>query len=426
MIWVMKDRIIFHSDINHCYAQIEEMKYPELRLVPMAVGGHEETRHGIILAKNDLAKAKGVKTGESLREAYEKCPDLLIIPPAYKDYEYYTDAVKDISREYSDHVESFGLDEAWIDYTDSERLFGPAYGTAAEIQKRVLEEIGLTVSIGISWNKIFAKLGSDLIKPSGLVDIRRDNFRKVVWPLPVSELLYVGPATYRKLHRRGILTIGELAQYPVQNLKRYLGVAGEVIHAFANGDDTSPVTHTEHSRQVKSVGNSMTLVHDVYSLEEADPVFYMLSESVASRLRGHGLEGDVVHVSLRTADMNWYGWERKISRRTYVSMEIHDAAIGILRQNYDFHEAVRAVGVSLSHLSAAGSFRQADLFTPFKTYEQALAADLAMDDLRRRFGFDSVKRACTIVDRKLTDFNVKDDHTIHPVGYFQGRKMDVL
>lgn len=171
----MKDKVIFHIDINHCYAQIEEMKQPHLRDVPMAVGGHEEKRHGIILAKNDLAKAAHVMTGESLREAKEKCPDLLIIPPSYDDYIYYTGLVKDIYRQYSDHVEPFGLDEAWIDYTDSRKLYGEPVKTARLIQDRVEKEIGLTVSVGVSWNKAFAKLGSDMKKPRGMTVITRDN-----------------------------------------------------------------------------------------------------------------------------------------------------------------------------------------------------------------------------------------------------------
>ena len=183
------DRVIFHADINHCYAQIEEMKFPKLREVPMAVGGHEESRHGIILAKNDLAKKFNIKTGESLRDARRKCKDLLIIPPHYEDYIYYTEQVKEIYREYTDKVESFGLDEAWCDYSESVRLFGDGLKMASTIQKRVLEEVGLTISIGVSYNKIFAKLGSDMIKPSGLVSITRANFKEVVWPLPVGDLL---------------------------------------------------------------------------------------------------------------------------------------------------------------------------------------------------------------------------------------------
>ena len=229
-----KDRVIFHIDINHCYAQIEEMKYPALRDVPMAVGGHEETRHGIILAKNDLAKKYGIKTGESLREAREKCEDLLIIPPSYDDYIYYTGEVKKIYRRYSDHVESFGLDEAWIDYTDFAKLFGDPENIVRKIQTEVKREIGLDVSAGLSWNKIFAKLGSDRKKPDGPAVITRDNYQETVWPLPASDLLYVGPATTRKRLARGIHTIGELAVYPQKYLKKAMGAAGVMISVFAN------------------------------------------------------------------------------------------------------------------------------------------------------------------------------------------------
>ncbi|MBR2812488.1 MAG: DNA polymerase IV, partial [Solobacterium sp.] len=286
----MKEKIVMHADIDHCYAQIEEMKFPALRDVPMAVGGHEEKRHGIILAKNDLAKKAGVKTGESLREAYDKCPQLLIIPPSYDDYTYYTSLVKDIYREYSDRVESFGLDEAWIDLTDSGRLIGDEMSAAEKIQQRVLREIGLTVSIGVSYNKVFAKFGSDLRKPFGITHITRQNYRQLVWPRPVQDLLYVGPATNRKLHSRGILTVGELACYPVSYLKEAMGAAGVMIHAFANGEDPSEVAGSAEAPPVKSVGNAMTLIHDVVSAEEIRPVCFVLAESVASRLRDHGME----------------------------------------------------------------------------------------------------------------------------------------
>lgn len=180
-----KERVILHCDINHCYAQIEEMKYPELRLIPMAVGGHEEERHGIILAKNDLAKPFHIKTGESLREAYAKCPHLTIVAPNYEEYIYYTEMVKRIYRDYSDKVESYGLDEAWIDVSDSVQLFGSGYAIAKEIQQRVYEEVGLSISIGVSFNKIFAKVGSDMEKYMGLVEITRENYKERVWCLPV-------------------------------------------------------------------------------------------------------------------------------------------------------------------------------------------------------------------------------------------------
>ena len=417
------DRVIFHIDINHCYAQIEEMKYPKLREIPMAVGGHEEKRHGIILAKNDPAKKFGILTGESLREAREKCPDLLIIPPAYDDYIYYTSLVKDIYREYSSQVESFGLDEAWIDYTPSQHLFGDPVHTAGEIIRRVREEIGLDVSAGLSWNKVFAKLGSDLKKKDGPAVITRENYRQTVWPLQASDLLYVGPATTRKLRRRGIHTIGELACYPRRYLKEAMGVAGEMIHAFANGEDTSPVAENGSCIPPKSVGNSMTMIHDVMSLEELRPVCWVLAEAVASRMRDHGMEGDVVSVSMRSAGLDWFGCERKIVQPTYVSTEILHTAMELIGEAYDFSAPMRAVGIAVSHLRPRGAYRQMNLFVNEKAYEKARRSDLAMDEIRKLYGFDAVRRACTLLDRPLTDFNVKDDHTVHPVGYFQGRKM---
>jgi DNA polymerase-4 len=419
----MPERIIFHIDINHCYAQIEEMMYPALRHVSMAVGGHEETRHGIILTKNDLAKAKGVRTGESLRDAYEKDPDLLIIPPHYEEYIYYTNKVKEIYREYSDQVESFGLDEAWIDYTASRKLFGEPEKVCQEIVNRVYQEIGLKTSAGISWNKVFAKLGSDQ-KADGPFVITRENYRNTVWPLPVKDLLYVGPATYAKLRSRSIRTIGELAEYPEIHLKNAMGMAGVMIHAFANGEDSSPVAEQAAVSVPKSVGNSMTMIHDVHSLEELRPVSYVLCEAVSSRLKEQGLEGDTIHLSLRSAGLDWSGCEKKIPQKTNISHEIF-ASMMEMTSCYDFCVPLRAVGVAVSHLSPAGTMRQMDLFVDEIAREKQRKIDMAMDEIRGRYGFYAVRRACTLIDRPLTEFNAKEDHVIHPVGYFQGRKMTV-
>jgi len=419
----MPDRVIFHIDINHCYAQIEEMKYPQLRDVPMAVGGHEEKRHGIILAKNDPAKRAGVITGESLREALEACPELLIIPPNYDDYIYYTGQVKQIYREYSDAVESFGLDEAWVDYTHSAQLFGDPVSMARHIQQRVLTEIGLTVSVGISWNKAFAKLGSDMKKPSGLTAITRENYRQLAWPLPVGDLLYVGPATERKLRERGMHTIGDLAGYPVRHLHKAMGIAGDLISALANGEDSSPVQEISYTAPVKSVGNSMTLIHDVGSLEELRPAAYVLAEAVASRLKDQGLEGDVISASMRSSGLDWYMKQRRIAERTNLSGEILEVMMDLIAECYDFSMPLRAVGVSVSDLRPWRLQRQLSLFTDELSREKALRLDQAVDEVRSRYGFAAVRRACTLVDRPLTDFNPKGDHTVHPVGYFQGRKM---
>ena len=419
----MEDKVIFHIDINHCYAQIEEMKYPELRFIPMAVGGHEEKRHGIILAKNDLAKKAGIKTGESLREAYEKCPDLLIIPPAYNDYIYYSQEIRKLYQEYTDHVEPFGLDEAWLDFTGSTRIYGDPCMTAARIQQRVLREFGLTVSVGISWNKAFAKLGSDLKKPSGMTVITRDNYKDIVWPRPASDLLYVGYATEKKLRSRGIYTIGQLANYPVHWLKESMGIAGEVISAFANGEDRSNVAETFFRTPVKSVGNAMTLIHDVNDADELRPAMYVLCEAVASRLKDHDMEGCVISVSARSGGLEWYGKQRKIPQPTNVSEEILKTAMELIEESYDFSVPLRAAGVSVSQLHPWHSKRQLSLFADEEAYDDALRIDTAMDRIREQYGFYSVRRACTLIDRPLTEFNPKGDHTVYPIGYFRGRKM---
>ena len=260
------ERWIIHSDINHCYAQIEEMMYPELRNVPMAIGGHEEDRHGIILAKNDLAKKYHIKTGESLRDAFQKCPELLIVPPHYDDYLFYTEEVKRIYREYSDKVESFGLDEAWIDITGTEKLFHKtAMELAEEIQRRVFKELGLTVSMGLSFNKVFAKLGSDLDKKQGLAVITRDNFKDMVFPLPVADILYIGKATSSQLNERNIYTLGDLALSSKEYIKSFLGKNGEMVWLFANGYDTLSVNSSQ--QVIKSVGNGITAKHDIHTIE---------------------------------------------------------------------------------------------------------------------------------------------------------------
>ncbi|NCB33240.1 MAG: DNA polymerase IV [Erysipelotrichia bacterium] len=420
----MQNRVIFHIDINHCYAQIEEMKYPGLRDVPMAVGGHEEKRQGIILAKNDLAKKAGVITGESLREARQACEDLLILPPAYDDYIFYTQAVKSIYREYTSHVESFGLDEAWLDCTDSQKLFGDPLLIAKEIQQRVLDEIGLTVSVGVSWNKIFAKLGSDMKKPSGMTIITRENYQDMVWPLPVSDLLYVGWATARKLHDRGVYTIGDLAGFPIRLLKKAMGAAGELISVFANGNDQSPVQEAFHEIPPKSIGNSMTLIHDVCSLEELKPAAFVIAEAVASRLKSAGMEGNVITVSMRSSVLNWYMRQTKLNARTSLSNEIFDVMMRLIAESYSFETApLRAVGVSVSNLHSFTGYRQISFLVDEHRREQIWHMDNAMDEIREKYGFSSVRRACTLVDRQLTDFNPKEEHTVYPTGYFQGRRM---
>lgn len=413
-----QDRIIVHSDINHCYAQIEEMRYPQLRDIPMVVGGNEEKRHGIILAKNDKAKAFHIKTGESLREALAKCPQLKIVPPDYEAYMYYTERVKDIYREYSDQVESFGLDEAWVDLSGSTALFGNGLDIAKEMQRRIFTELGLTVSMGVSYNKIFAKIGSDMIKHMGMVEITRENYKEKIWPLPVQDLFYVGRATHKKLAYFSIETIGQLAQLPQGWMKDRFGKMGELIWWFANGEDVSEVALSSQQEVVKSVGNAITTCKDVTNFEEAKMVYYVLVESVASRLREQGLRGNVIAISLRSKQLTWFTRQKKIEQATNLAGEIMPHVLSLLQANYDFDQPLRTIGVTISSLEKDTPFTQLNLFVSEKERDRMKRLEKTMDAIRERFGYEKVQRCSLLQDQRLTDFNPKQDHVIHPVGFF--------
>ena len=412
------ERVILHSDINHCYAQIEEMKFPQLREVCMAVGGSERSRHGIILAKNDKAKECGVKTGESLREAFVKCPQLCIIPPNYEEYVYYSEKVKEIYQAYSDKVESFGLDEAWIDVSESTKLFGSGYEIATEIQKRVKDELGLSVSIGISYNKVFAKMGSDMKKNMGLVEITRTNFRDMLWPLPIEHLFYVGKATAKKLRQYSIVTIGELAQLPRVWLKEHFGKMGELVWWFANGQDISEVAFHNQKEEVKSIGNGITTPRDLCTFEEAKIVFYVLAESVASRLREQGLQGNVISISLRNKYLESITRQCKIDKATNLASEIMEHILLLLKENYDFHIPLRSVAVSISGIQYMECYRQLNLFVDEKNYQKQQRLEQVVDDNRKKYGFKKIQRCCMLIDQGLSDFQPQRDHVIHPESFF--------
>lgn len=414
----MMERKIMHADINHCYAQIMEMLYPQLRDIPMAVGGNEEMRHGIILARNLKAKAYGVKTAETLREALKKCPQLVIVPPQFQNFMIYTEQVKDIYREYTDQVESFGLDEAWVDLTHSQQLFGDALDIAKTIQQRVLNEVGLTISIGLSFNKVFAKLGSDMIKPMGFVEIRQDNYQSVIHQLPVEDLLYVGPSTKTKLNHVDIFTIGDLANKPKSFLKHLMGKNGEMIWYFANGLDTSEVMLKQYKAPIKSVGNSITTPADITSYAEALIVFQVLAESVASRLRDAGMQGRVISISLRDVELSSFTRQRKRAQPTNLSSEIMSEVKSLLQENYVFSQSLRSIGISVSDLCEDSGFYQYNLFEDSSQRDKQVKLEQCIDEIRNKYGFNKVQRLSVHINRQLTDFNPKSDHVIFPASWF--------
>lgn len=412
-------RSIIHVDMNNFYASVECLYRPEIRHLPVAVAGDPLNRHGIILAKNMIAKRLGVKTGEAIWEAKQKAPKLVTVPPDFAQYLKFSRLARGILYDYTDQIEAFGLDENWADVTGSLSIFGSAHDIAELIRKRVKDELGITVSIGVSFNKIFAKLGSDYKKPDAITDIMPDNFKSLVWPLPASDLLYVGKATSRKLTSIGITTIGGIAKCPKDVLCRKLGKWGEVLWLFANGLDTAPVRLLGQEAAVKSVGNGITCPRDLTADEDVQLVFTVLAESVAARLRDYNLKCTGVEIQIRDKNLYYMTRQQKISRPTFLSSDIIAAAMQLFSANYRWFYPVRAVALRGINLVTADTLVELSLFEDESKNLAAENLARTIDGLRKRFGHDSILRASSLLDRNLTGFNPKEDHTIHPVSYFR-------
>ena len=408
------DRCILHVDCNCFYASVEMLYHPETRTCPMAVGGSEQSRHGIILAKNDLAKRCGVSTGEALRLARQKCPDLLVLPPNFPRYLEFSHRVKQILACYTDQMESFGIDEAWLDVTGSIALFGSGEQIAHTIRRRIKEELGITVSVGVSWNKVFAKLGSDLKKPDAVSVITPDNFRQVIWPLPASYLLGVGHATQKRLSRLGIQTIGELAQAPHTLLAKQLGKTGEMLWSYANGLEHSPVAQNDVHAPVKSIGNSTTTARDINTPADAKLVLTVLAESVCTRLRKQGFLCRTVSVSLRTTALHRSEFQCTLPQASDETQLILHTAFDLLQTHFRWDCALRSLGIQLTGLCSAAEPIQLDLFSDPIRYSQL---DHAVDRVRRRFGNASVLRASILLDPTLIRLDPKADHIIRSIGF---------
>ena len=412
------ERVILHSDINACYASIEQLYHPELRNVPLAVGGDPEARHGIVLAKSEMAKKAGVKTGMALWQAKQVCPNIVFVPPRMDLYLKFSRLAHEIYADYTDLQEPFGIDESWLDVTGS-AIKGDGMTIAREISARFKKELGITVSIGVSWNKIFAKLGSDYKKPDAITEINKENYRDIVFPLPASDLLYVGPATTKKLVRYGIRTIGQLAETDPEFLHRVFGEMGYVLSVFANGADRTPVSLENTEAPIKSIGNSTTTPRDLVNDNDVAIVVQLLSESVASRLRDNGFAGYVVEIYVRDNELFSFTRQHKISFPTNISTEIAKEAMTLFRDHYSWKKPIRSVGVRVSDLVQDTTPYQLDLYTDPYLRERKLTIDRTVDDLRRRFGFGTIQRGCMYKDRKLSSLNAKEDNTVHPHGYME-------
>ncbi len=410
------DRIILHCDLNSFYASVEMLYHPETRHLPIAVGGSVEQRHGIILTKNALAKKFGVKTAEPIWQAKSKCPNLIVYPPDFSKYLKFSKLVKNIFLDYSDRVESFGIDEAWIDITHSYHLFGTPYRVAYLIKERIKNELGITASVGISYNKVFAKLASDIQKYDAITIINRENKEKIVDPLPTNDLLFVGNSTFEKLQALNIHTIGDIAKSEISYLKNVLGKTGELIHYYANGHDLSEVAKYDHSRVAKSIGNSTTTVTDMSTYQDIYLVLSILSQSVAARLKQQGLAGKCISVGLRTKELKSFSLQTTLINPTNLYQEILNESMELVKKNYFLDIPLRSIGVSVNKLISEDSHQQLDLFSKLDK-EKIRAVEDTVDKIRERFGYNSINYALTKLNPELTEFNPKDDHVIFPIGW---------
>ncbi len=397
------DRVIFHIDVNSAFLSWEAAYRLhhlggklDLRTIPSAVGGDMAKRHGIILAKSGPAKAYKIQTGEPVVDALRKCPDLVLVPPNYNLYQRSSAAFIDLLKQYSPMVEQYSIDEAFMDMTGTESLFGEPENVAAEMKERIQNELGFTVNIGISNNKVLAKMASDFQKPNRVHTLWGREIKEKMWPLPVSELFFVGRATTKKLLGLGIKTIGELAQTHLSIIKSHFGKNGEIIWAFANGIDCSAVEPTPPPN--KGYGNSTTIAFDVTDFETAHLVLLSLAETVSARLRSDNVKISVISVGIKDYNLAYYGHQKTIDTPTNITREIYETACQIFDEAWN-KIPIRHLGIHTNHVTAESS-RQINIFDSMD-YEKQEKLDRIVDDIRKRFGIDSIKRASFIKSESI-------------------------
>lgn len=406
------ERAILHCDLNNFYASVETVLHPELRGKPVAVCGSVEDRHGIVLAKSEPAKKCGVKTAETIWQAKRKCPDLIVLPPHFDVYVQYAKTVRQIYCRYTNQVEPFGLDECWLDVGGSERLFGAPHEIAFLIKETVKKETGLTVSVGVSFNKIFAKLGSDMKKPDAITVIGRENFREIIWPLPASDLLWVGKSTYSVLQRYGISTIGDVACAAPVLLKKLFGKNGVCLWQSANGLENSKVCDSAYKAPVKSIGRGITCVEDLQSNEEVWRVILTLSHTVSEHLRREELAASGVQISIKNTALFTTQAQEKLLFSTQNSWEIAAKAQRIFTGHYRWQTPVRAVTVRAIDLVPLNTPQQLSLGFDAVRHERLEALDKTVLALNQRYGRKTVLEATVLQGTKMPE--AKTDEVFLP------------
>lgn len=409
-------RTVLHSDLNNFYASVECKRNPYWKEHPLCVCGNPRDRHGIVLAKNYIAKHMGITTGMPLWQARQICPNIICVIANFDEYLDYSRRVRKIYEDYTDRIEPFGIDEAWLDVTESKALFGSGQDIADTIRERIKKEIGITASVGVSYNKIFAKLGSDMKKPDATTIITQENFKSKIWPLPVQALLYVGKATTKKVNKLGIETIGDLANSSVEYLVERLGVWGKYLWEFANGLDNSPVKKLGQHSIIKSVGNSMTAPKDIFDLSQAKIVMTILCESVCSRMRKYGVgKAYTVSVWMRDNELGSFMRRHKYSTCINNSFDLINRAMEILSQYYNFAKPLRSLGVAVTDFER--DFEQLSLFDSNEISKQK--EDIVIEKIRKKHGFSAITRANILLESKLIGLDIENSHTIHPLSFFR-------
>lgn len=394
-------RTVLHCDLNNFFASAELIEHPELRDTPVIVGGSVEQRHGIVLAKNNIAKAAGVTTGEAIWQARKKCPGLVLLSPHYDKYLDYSRQVRGIYERYTDEIESMGIDECFLDVTGSRYLFGSGEKIANEIREAVRRETGLTVSVGVSFNKIFAKLGSDMKKPDAVTLIDPETFRDKIWSLPACEMLGVGKRTYKKLWDRGIRTIGDIANCTPELLYSYFGKAGHMLWIYANGLEDSPVMGTREKFPIKSIGHGKTTVEDLVDEREVFATIIELTEEVAKKLRKNKLKCGGVAVGIRDHDLVCREYQKKLPLPTQLARDIRLAAAQLFHSKHVWRGNIRSVTVRAIYITSENAAEQMDMFADVRRETSLLALESTVDRLRERYGEHSIASGSYLCASKL-------------------------
>lgn len=407
----MRDRAILHSDANCFYASVETVLNPEFRGKAIAVCGSPEERHGIVLAKSEKAKRAGVKTGMANWQAKQCCRDLIIVPPQYDYYLKFSKLLHGIYRRYTDQVEPFGMDECWLDVTYSP---GDPMEIAEEIRQAVKDELGLTVSIGVSFNKVFAKLGSDYKKPDAITQISKEHFKEIVWPLPCSDLLYCGNATTAKLGSMGVRTIGGIASLPVEVMQRKFGKNGVALWKYANGLDDSRVAHQDYTAPAKSVGHGITCVADLENMDEARKVIFALSLDIGYKLRYMNLRATGVQLYVRNSELSFCSWQKRLEMATQDEGTIALAAYSLLEEKYSWRNPIRSITVTAIQLDSSQNPTQLSMLLDYERLARREKLNESIDTIRDRYGKYAVIPALVLGEKKMP---VGNDREIIMPGY---------